>query len=496
MTRGGFVGAARRGAHLLLACAVGFAPATTAVTRPAAAADSGHRSVIRIDQGAVPASRNVTIGLNKSLMIELPVPLGDVVVSNPEQVDAIVQSANRAYLIGKKPGEANAFFFDKNGQQILTLEVRVERDLSQIADMMDRMIPGANIHVEAVNDNLVLTGTLHNALDSNRASEIAARFAKGADNVLNMIVAETKEQVMLKVQIVEMNRNVAKQLGVNWDGNFNIGTGVLGFGSNPAFGVGAALANLITPDSPDFPGTVIGGNGIAGLLRNSKGQNLVNVRALEQNGLLRTLAEPTLVAISGEAANFLAGGEFPVITGVDRDTNAATVEFKKFGVGLAFTPVVMSEGRISMKINAEVSELSSEGAIVSSGITIPGLKVRNAESTVELPSGGSLVMAGLISEDSKQALNGIPGLKKIPILGALFRSRDFIKKETELVVIVTPFIVDPVARSKLARPDENFLLPNDVGGYSFGRFNKITKPAALPLDEGSIKDGYGGFIIE
>ncbi len=492
MFRGSLGRAARRGAHLVLACAVGFTPAT-AVTRQAAA-DSGHRSVMRIDASAVPASRNVTIGLNKSLMIELPVPLGDVIVSNPEQVDAIVQSASRAYLIGKKAGEANAFFFDKNGQQILTLEVRVERDLSQIADMMDRMIPGANIHVEAVNDNLVLTGTVHNAVDSNRASEIAARFAKGPENVLNMIVAESREQVLLKVQIVEMNRNVAKQLGVNWNGRISIGPRALAFGSNPGFGVGAALLDVLSPDNEGVLRQNFGTNGAAGLF--GSGENVVNLQALEQNGLLRTLAEPTLVAISGEAANFLAGGEFPVITGVDRDTNAATVEFKKFGVGLAFTPVVMSEGRISMKINAEVSELSGEGAIVTSGITIPGLKVRNAESTVELPSGGSLVMAGLISEDSKQALNGIPGLKNIPILGALFRSRDFIKKETELVVIVTPFIVDPVARAKLARPDENFLLPNDVGGYVGGRFNKITKPAALPIDEGSVKDGYGGFIIE
>jgi pilus assembly protein CpaC len=180
---------------------------------------------------------------------------------------------------------------------------------------------------------------------------------------------------------------------------------------------------------------------------------------------------------------------------VDRQTNAPTVEFKKFGVGLAFTPVVLSEGRISMKINTEVSELSSEGAIVISGTTIPGLRVRSAESTVELPSGGSLVMAGLISEESKQALNGLPGLKNIPILGALFRSRDFIKQETELVVIVTPFIVDPVARSKLARPDENFLLPNDKEGYLGGKFNKITRPAAICCDEGGMKDG-GGFIIE
>ena len=178
------------------------------------------------------------------------------------------------------------------------------------------------------------------------------------------------------------------------------------------------------------------------------------LRALEQDGLLHTLAEPNLTAISGETANFLAGGEFPVP--VAQQLGTISVEFKKFGIGLAFTPVVMSEGRISLKVSTEVSELSNQGAVVLSNITIPALKVRRAETVVELPSGGSLVMAGLLSDQSKQALSGYPGLKNLPVLGTLFRSRDFLKNETELVVLVTPYVVKPVPRQDLAQPDDGF----------------------------------------
>ena len=217
------------------------------------------------------------------------------------------------------------------------------------------------------------------------------------------------------------------------------------------------------------------------------------LRALEQDGLLHTLAEPNLTAISGETANFLAGGEFPIP--IAQQLGTISVEFKKFGIGLAFTPVVMSEGRISLKVSTEVSELSNQGAVVLSNITIPALKVRRAETVVELPSGGSLVMAGLLSDQSKQALSGYPGLKSLPVLGTLFRSRDYLKNETELVVLVTPYVVKPVARQELAQPDDGFGWASDVNTDLIGQMNCVygRHPERAPVGH---FDGDVGFIVE
>jgi pilus assembly protein CpaC len=213
---------------------------------------------------------------------------------------------------------------------------------------------------------------------------------------------------------------------------------------------------------------------------------------MERDGLLRTLAEPNLTAVSGEPARFLAGGEFPVPV-VD-SLGQVSVLFKKFGIGLAFTPVVLSEGRISLKIETEVSELSNQGAVTLNGIEIPALKTRQADSTVELPSGGSLALAGLLSEDSRQNIDGFPGMKDLPILGTLFRSRDYQKHETELVVIVTPYLVRPVARQELARPLDGLGDPTDRKANFLGHINRIYG-GGRPAPVGDLKGDYG-FIVE
>ena len=216
------------------------------------------------------------------------------------------------------------------------------------------------------------------------------------------------------------------------------------------------------------------------------------IRALERDGLIRTLAEPNLTAVSGEPAKFLAGGEYPVPT-VDT-VGGLSVTYKEFGVGLAFTPVVLSEGRISLKIETEVSELTLDGAVTLSGISIPALKKRQAKSTVELPSGGTLVLAGLISDDTRQNIDGLPGAKDIPILGTLFRSHDYIKSETELVVIVTPYLVKPVARSQIASPTDGLAADTDLKANFLGNLNRIYgRSEAMPA--GDLKGDYG-FIVE
>ncbi len=425
-------------------------------------ADVNHTGLLRIGfNEKLPATRQIVIGLDKSMVIELPRDLKDVVVSNPVNLDAVVQTSNRVFLIGKKMGDANVFFFDENGEQVLTLEVRIERDMQVFDRMMERLIPGAHINSEVINDTIVLSGSVPNPADSAKASEIAARFmqrpAEGnaASNakVVNLLRVEAKEQVMLKVTVAEVSQRTAiKRLGINWN-NVSIGDTALQLGSNLAFPVSAAngknsfLSGVVGPSnnlgSCAMPSTIAGSLS-PGSISNTSGPRVGNagtpfaptgpinclastLEAFERTGLMKTLAEPTLTAISGETAAFLAGGEFPVPVG-QSNNGAISIQFKPFGVSLSFSPLVLSEGRINLKVSTEVSELSNEGAITLSSITIPALKVRRANTTVELPSGGSLVIGGLISDDTRQNIDGVPGLKTLPVLGSLFRSRDFLEE--------------------------------------------------------------------
>ncbi len=431
-------------------------------------------------------TRRVVIGLNKSMIVELPRHAREVLVSSPEYVDAVVRSTRTSYLIGKKVGQTNIFYFDGSGRRILTLEVQVERDLADLQNLLDRMIPGSRIRPEAMNDNIILTGRVMNIADANRAQDIAARFIgdKDGKKILNMLASESRDQVQLRVTIAEMQRSVIKQLGIDLTALGTIGSKIVSFQTAFPFSIaGQALSGTTASATKTYNPT----SSVSGVLR-----------ALERNGLLRTLAEPNLTAVSGETAKFLAGGEFPIPVG--RDDNGVTIEFKEFGVGLTFTPTVLDEGRISLKIATEVSELSNAGAFTlgtttTTTLTVPGLKVRRANTTVELSSGGSLVMAGLIQENTKQSLNGMPGAKDIPILGALFRSRDYQNEETELVVIVTPYVVKQVSREKLARPDEGFVQPNDAEAVLLGRLNAIYGMKNSKVRVGRYRGSYG-FIME
>ncbi|MGD1935112.1 MAG: type II and III secretion system protein family protein [Candidatus Phaeomarinobacter sp.] len=385
--------------------------------------------VVKVDTGGESANSQVmALGLNKSAVIELPVDASDVLIANPEIADAIVRSARRTYLLGMEVGETNAFFFDNAGRQVLNLEIRVERDIDSLLTMLGRHLPDARIDVEAINDNLMLTGVVPNAAASSKAREIATRFVGDPEKVLNMLSIDGKEQVMLKVTIAEMQRTLIKQLGIDLSSISSIGDLALRLQTNNAFSVqGRALGGLTTAPTSTRPSTEGGtvfpsSSGVS--FDDSSGSYIDGaLRALERNGLLRTLAEPPLTAITGESANFLVGGEFPVPS--DRDNNGyVRIEFKQFGVGLAFTPVVLTEGRLSLENSTEDSELSSDGAFVVqggtvvnedgsstqlNGITFPALRVRRAETAVELPSGGSLALAGLLQESTRQNIDGVPG---------------------------------------------------------------------------------------
>jgi pilus assembly protein CpaC len=472
------------------------------VPAPAAAADP---LFVTIEQGGTHhTARSMTLSLDKAAVVRLPRPVADVLVTNPDVVDAVVRTPTRIFLMGMSVGQTNAFFFNADGEQVLNLEIRVERDLAPLEDMLARFLPEARIEIEAINDNVVLKGRAPSPAVADQARQIAARFVGDPEKVLSMIAADGSEQVMLKVRVVEMQRTLAKQLGV--DTRAVIETGEFLFTpmtQNPFSLVGRPLGGLL-PDPTQ-------GRSMVWDFDPNSPNSAVNAsfQAFERAGLARTLAEPNLTAISGESANFLAGGEFPVPVGRDRDGNV-TIEFKPFGVGLAFTPVVLSDGRISLKISTEVSELTQDDAFQQEeqlvpledgsfgrvrGIQIPSLAVRRAQTTVELPSGGSLMMAGLIQEQTKQNIDGLPGLKDAPILGSLFRSRDFQQNETELVVIVTPYLVKPTSERNLTTPADGFAPASDLETVLFGRLNKIygTKPAP---PGGARLEAPLGFVME
>jgi pilus assembly protein CpaC len=503
-----------------LSAAMAIAPGYAfAQVEPASASGA-----MRITNGGGARSASLVLPFGKSAIIDLPADARDILISNPQIADATVRTSRRAYVIGRALGQTNIFFFDAQGRQIANVEIRVEPDVGPLNELLRRHSPNSNITAEATNASVVLSGTARSAAEADRAVQLARTFlgiaggeGAGSGNnaggpqapgtsspggttprIINLIQVQGSEQVLVRVRVVEMSRTLVRQLGinanyedvinqlVNEDDFFDIAT-ANGFSVN-----GSALGGL----------TATGGN-IDGEHRAD-----ATIEAFERAGLLRVLAEPNLTAISGEAARFLAGGEFPVP--VNSEDGQITVEFKPFGVGLAFTPVVMSGGRISLKVATEVSELTSDGAIstgdvpirnqdgsttVIRGINIPALQVRRAETTLEMSSGSSIVLAGLIQERTRHVVEGVPGVMNTPVLGPLFRSRDFINNETELVIIVTPYLVSPTNPSNLRTPADGFMNPSEGESLLTGRLNHIYRGGSRSADNQRLQ-GPHGHVIE
>jgi pilus assembly protein CpaC len=483
---------------LLVAMAAAFGLAATerapAADRPApalapTAAVDPRTPVIKV-VGSEASSQYVSLGVGKSVVIDLPRDIKDVLVGDPKIANAVVRSTRRAYIIGAAIGQTSVFFFDAEGQQLAGFDIAVKRDLNGLRAAIKQALPGLDIHVEALGEGIVLTGNVTSPIEAHQAFDIASRLVDDGKKVVNGINVHGRDQVMLKVTVAEVQRDVIKQLGVDLNGSVGFGTAVLDFVNFNPFPIqGQALVreNLIHGTWKSISATL---------------------RAMERAGVIRTLAEPNLTAISGEAANFLVGGEFPV-PGPPNCTASVvgtlsscqySIEWKKFGVSLAFTPVVLAAGRISLRVLTEVSELSTENALTlvgaaNSSFTVPSIKTRRAETTVELPSGGALAMAGMISEQTKQQLNGIPGLMQLPILGALFKSRDYVNKQTELMVIVTPYVVKAVAQKELSRPDDGYADASDPATILLGKFNRIYAPAGKG-DPKVVYHGRPGFILD
>ncbi|MBV6656615.1 MAG: type II and III secretion system protein family protein, partial [Devosiaceae bacterium] len=379
-------------------------------------------------------TRTLSLGINKSMVIELPADVRDVLVSNPNVADAVVRTARRVFVIGVAPGDTNIFLFDGADRHIAVLNITVQRDVTGIQATIADLMPGANIYVEPVNDGVVLRGVVESAAQAQTAVDVATRFVGDPERVVNALQIAGGEQVHLRVTIAEVQRTALRQLGINI-GDFT-----------------GAVAQPVTTTIGDTTISALTANpfSISGQAISSSALDIVSdgfsarIRALEQEGIIRTLAEPNLTAVSGEAAQFLAGGEFPVPAGLDSQGNVS-VDYKPFGVGLGFTPVVLADNRISLQIETEVSELTADGSFTLQGangdtLTIPGLGVRRASTMVELPSGGSMVMAGLIDQRLNHNIDGIPGLMDLPILGQLFRSSDYQRSQTELAIFITPYL--------------------------------------------------------
>jgi pilus assembly protein CpaC len=473
-----------------LAALVAFAPTALEGVRAAEL-----RTDVRAPVAQLAASESgssfVPLGVGKSIVIDLPGDVKDVLVADPKIANAVIRSARRAYLIGVAIGQTSVFFFDAQGRQLAGFDIAVTRDLNGVRAALRQMFPEADLRIEGVGDGVMLSGTLSSPLEAQQAFDVATRLA-GDGKVVNGIVIRGRDQVMLKVTVAEVQRQVIKQLGIDLNGTI---------------GQGSAVLNLNTSNPFSAFGQSLSGTAFTGVFGGLAPSVSVTLKAMERAGVIRTLAEPTLSAISGESATFLAGGEFPIPAGLSCDTTKspplcqASIDFKKFGVSMNFTPVVMSEGRISLKVMTEVSDLSSDNALsltvpgATQNVTIPSIRVRRAETTVEIPSGGSLAMAGMIQEQTKTAINGIPGLQQLPILGALFRSRDYVNNQTELMILVTPYIVHAVAGKDLSRPDDGYADVSDPSQILLGRLNRIYGIAGR-VDPNRTYNGRFGFIMD
>ncbi len=450
-------------------------------------------------EAAAAKKRFLRLGQGKSIVVRLPRGAADILIGDPKIVDAVIRSKKMIYIFAKEQGETNIFFLDKGGNPILSLDVEVAKDPVSLQKIINRALPKSHIKVEMMGDTLILSGVARTASEAEQALKLAQQFmseskgfaglfgfrSNGNMRVVNAMTIAGKDQVMLKMRIAEVQRSVVKQLGIDTQlairnlGNFSA-SALLSFPYSLGNSIGSSNATLT------YNGSKLSSTSV--------------LQAMERDGLMRMLAEPTLTAISGQDAKFYAGGEIPVVSGCEFDDNnnlACQYTMKKFGVALDFKPVVLSKGRISLKVKTEVTDVSSRHTLaITGGYSVPGFEQRSTETTVEIPSGGTLVIGGLIKETTKQNISGIPGLKNLPILGQLFRSRDFQSDQTELVIMITPYIVNPVNEKKLRTPVDRLNIASDPQTIFLGRLHRVYGAPEGGKGGALTYHGDVGFIIE
>ncbi len=489
----------------------------------------------RAQQVVQPAGDPILIEVEKGTLIRLERDVDTVFVADPNIADVKVKSSRLIYLYAKQPGETSLYAVDAQQRVLFNRPVLVRRDVARLQLALAKLLPDDTVDVQAIDSSLVLTGSVISPIDAEEARRIARPFVGDDKELINRIKVEAPNQVNLRVRVVEIQRNVIKELGINWDAISHVGAFAFGIATgNPVIGALGLLGSSSTgastlsalPTSPltalapsvglsgSMAGSFVGGAVAGGYMTRNPGiggvttdsivsgynSNRIGINdvidALDQNGLATILAEPNLTAMTGETASFLAGGEFPII--VPQQQGQVTIDFKQFGVALAFTPVVLSGGRISLRVRPEVSQLSTTGAVQIQGYTIPALTTRRAETTIELGSGQTFAIGGLLQNNIADTLSKVPGLGELPVLGALFRSDQFQRNETELVILVTPYLVRPVSDRQLASPLDGYLPPNDSDRILGGRNTRPSLPEAGVAPHGPGGDkliGPSGFML-
>lgn len=450
--------------RLLVAGYLGAALASTALTPVSA-------EVLRVMQGQ--ASESLNVPMNRAVVVESDVPFAELSIANPGIADISTLSDKSIYVLGKAPGRTTLTLLSPDGQLISNVDVHVTPDIAEFKERLQQILPGENIEVRTANDGIVLSGTVSSTAKLDRALDLASRYAP--DRVSNLMVVGGTQQVMLKVRFAEMNRTVSKALGggLTVSGSGSDGSGIVGGG--------AGLANAFGGVGVNF--------GVGDLTFQ------VLLEALETKGMVRTLAEPNLTALSGQEAKFLAGGEYPVPVAQDNDT--ITVEFKPFGVELNFTPVVVDQDIINLTIDAAVSSLDpANGISINEGFDIAAFKRRETSTTVEMRDGESFAIAGLLQDDFRDSVTQLPWAADIPVLGALFRSADYQRAQSELVIIVTPHLVTPVAGEALALPTDRVRIPTEREMFLFGDVaTSPKKGAAAEVARQDFSSSYG-YVME
>ena len=445
------------------------------------------------------------IAVGRSKMVELPSAMSEVIVANPDIADVYVHGKDKVSIIGKDLGVTTVRIFDTKNQLLKTLDINVGYDLPAIRKALSDFLPYESIGIKMVNSNIALTGEVSSASAADKAMKIIDEFVSpkfGANkgngksdesSVINLLSVTGGQQVMLRVKVGEIKRTALKNLGIDLQAIKNGGSTVFSLGTGggiDAFRVGSTLGlgGFTLPNASAVRGFSTlshvnsAGNGVAGL-----------ITALEKNGLFKTLAEPNLVAMSGEEAQFLAGGEFPIP--IAQDLGTISIEYKPFGVSVKFKPFVLSENRIRIAVEPEVSKISDEGALLINEFIIPALTTRRAKTTIELAPGESFMIAGLIQDDMQSTIDQIPGLGEIPILSALFRSTSYQREETELVITVTPYIVSPMTSGDIKLPTDDFRQASVMESFFYGALGSISsgenRASQMPTLEGPI-----GFMVD
>ena len=437
--------------------------------------------------------RTMDVAIGQGRLIRLKAPAATVFIADPEIADIQIKSPSLVYMLGRKPGTTTLYAVDGRERVLANMDITVTHNLKGLKRTLEELLPAENIHLASVNSSLVLDGDVSTSAQAEEIRRLATRYAPGENAIINRLKVTEPIQVNLRVRIAEITRDIDKQFGFNWTFLGSIGGAAIGLSTGNVI-TSTIADNLVSTAAASSHSLSIGGGALGGDLN-------AFVDALEQEGLVSILAEPNLTAMSGETASFLAGGEFPIL--VPQGTSSVTIEFREYGISLAFTPTILSGNRINLHVKPEVSSITSTNAVSvtlsdDSTIVVPSLTTRRAETTVEVGSGQSFAIAGLLQNNTTHDISQIPGLGDVPVLGNLFKSDRFQRDETELVIMVTPYIVRPVSNRAMASPTDGYIAPHDAQRLFGGGTNRRSakKSAAITVgDSGRGLIGPVGFEL-